>query len=130
VQYHVGPSFPLILQVGASVGMLMSAEYTQKESIQSPSSARYIDGSRERNISSGSIEEKSGIGLGLSLGLGYDLRLTPAVSLRPEVSGLLGLSSPVSGVSWSPHELRFGLSFVYTVAPSGPTPLDPTGGQR
>lgn len=128
--YQMSSSFPLLVEIGANVALLTSATYEQRERITSPSNARFIDGTTERNVSSGDIGDKSSLGVGLSLGLGYDLPLSNTISIRPEVAGLLALTSPVSGVTWSPHELRFGISLMYTAQPSAPTPLEPMGGQR
>ncbi len=130
VTYQVGPTFPLLLELGASLGMQIGGTFTQKEQLTSPSGARFTDGGRERNLGSGDIQDRSGMAAGISLGLAYDIPVGGTLSIRPEVAGLLALTSPVSGVDWSAHEVRFGLSVLYTIPPSGPTPLDPTGGQR
>ena len=62
---------------------------------------------------------------GLKLALGYDVPLSKTLALRPELTGLLGLNSPVQGVTWSPNEVRFGLSIVFTQIPEQSTPLQP-----
>jgi hypothetical protein len=130
VTYQVGPTFPLLVELGVNLGLQMSGTYDQSEKISSPANARYIDGTTERNVSSGDLTDRSGLTAGISLGLGYDIHLSSEISLRPELSGLLGIGSPVSNVTWSPHEVRFGLSLLYTIPPEAPNPLGPTGRGR
>jgi hypothetical protein len=124
-RYYIGPSVPLTFGIGAKLGFLLGATYDQKETIASPSGATYGDGSSERNASSGDLAETSGMQAGLKLALGYDVPLSKGLALRPELTGLLALNSPVQGVTWNPNELRFGLSIVFTQTPLQSTPLQP-----
>jgi hypothetical protein len=130
--FYIGPTLPLMFSLGLKLGFQMSGSYTQKEEIASPSGATFADGTRQRNNTAGDLEQTSKIGAGLSLGIGYDIPLSPTFSLRPQVSGVLGLSSPVQGVSWSPHEVRFGISALFTPEQTQSSPLQPVddGGNK
>jgi hypothetical protein len=123
VTYQVGVDVPLVVSLGAKLGLLMSSTYEQSEGVSSPAGATFADGSTQRNTNSGDLTETSGLLAGIDLGIGYDIWVGQTIVLRPEVSGMLALGSPVSGVTWSPHELRGGLSILYTPMAAHSTPL-------
>jgi hypothetical protein len=121
-RYYLG-KLPLTLGFGARVGILMGATYEQKEEIASPSAATFEDGSKQRNNNSGDLAETSALQMGLKLGLAYDVMIAQTITLRPEISGMLSLTSPVQGITWNPHELRVGLAVLFTPALQQSTPL-------
>lgn len=123
VTYQVSVDAPLVVSLGAKLGLLMSSTYEQSESVTSPAGASFADGSTQRNTNSGDLTETSSMLAGISLGVGYDFWVTPTIILRPELSGMLALGSPVSGITWSPHELRGGISILYTGLAAHSTPL-------
>jgi hypothetical protein len=121
-RYYLG-NLPLTLGIGAKLGFLMGATYDQKETIASPSAATFEDGSKERNSNSGDLAETSGLQVGIKLGIAYDVMLAQTITLRPEIGGMLALTSPVQGVTWNPNELRLGLAILFTPALQQSTPL-------
>ncbi|MEO5929727.1 MAG: outer membrane beta-barrel protein, partial [Candidatus Kapaibacterium sp.] len=124
VSYWIGQKFPLILSVGAHLGYVLGGTYSQGEKLVSPQGLTYkTEGTTERNQNSGDLQQVSKIGGGIVVGLGYDLQVTPKLSIRPEVEGLLSLSGPVSGIDWKSHELHLGVSFMFTPPSEGPSPL-------
>jgi hypothetical protein len=114
VTYTVSSSTPLIFSVGPSLGVAVGASYDQSESVSSPSGAQFGDGRAVRNERSGDIEEKSGMVLGGLLGVGYDIALAPTVTLRPEITGLIDLTGPVSDIDWKSNALRIGVSLLFS----------------
>jgi hypothetical protein len=121
-RYYLG-KLPLTIGIGARLGFLMAATYEQKETIASPSAATFEDGSKERNNTSGDLAETSGLQVGIKLGLAYDLMLAQTITVRPEIAGMLSLTSPVQGITWNPHELRLGVAILFTPALQQSTPL-------
>ena len=127
--YQLSESTPLIFGLGSNVGFLIGATYDQKEVIASPSGARYADGRTERNVRSGDIEETSGLNLGATLSLAYDIAISPVISLRPEVSGTFSLTEPVTDVNWKQHVFRGGISLLFSPSAKSSTPLGPAVGR-
>jgi hypothetical protein len=114
---------PLMVSLGARVGVLMGGTFNHVEKLVTPAGGTFGDGSAERNRMEGDLQDKNALQAGLVLGLGYDFALSPIFSIRPELSGTLGLTSPVNGVDWKGHEVRFGVSVLYTLPKEGPSPL-------
>ena len=123
--YQLSESTPLIIGVGPAAGFLIGGTYDQKEEIASPSGAQYADGRTERNVRSGEIEETKGLNLGATLSLAYDISITPVISFRPEISGTLGLTKPVTDVSWKQHMFRGGISLLFNPSAKYSSPLGP-----
>lgn len=121
--YWLSSGIPLFVSLGARLSYLAGGTYEQYESIASPANATFGDGSSERNRTAGDLTEVRALQVGMTLGIGYDIPLGPTLSLRPELSGLLALTSPVPGVTWRPHELRFGLGILYTLPRESSSPL-------
>lgn len=121
--YRVSAEAPLLIGIGPTLGLLMGATYDQKEEVVSPSGARYADGRTERNVRAGDIEETSGMLLGGTLSLAYEIKASPLIAIRPEISGTLGFNGPVSGTDWKQHTVRAGLSILFSPATAQSTPL-------
>lgn len=124
--YQVSETTPFTIGIGPTLGLPLSATYEHRESIASPSGATYTDGSTERNQSSGDIEETAGMLLGGTLGLAYDVRLSPIFTLRPELTGTLGFGKVVTDTDWTQHSIRLGFSLLYNTEADLSTPLSPT----
>ncbi len=123
ITYHIGADVPLLFSIGAKLGFAAGSTYSQSEKVTSPNGATFADGSSERNASEGDIEEASGMLLGLGLGVGYDIRVSPTLAVRPEAGYMLGLTTPIKDVTWSPNEVRLGVSLLYMSLPAASTPL-------
>ncbi len=121
--YRLSAEVPLFVSLGARLSYLAGGTYEQYESIASPAGATFGDGSSERNRTAGDLTEVRALQVGMTFGIGYEIPLGPTFSLRPELSGLLALTSPVPGVDWSPHEVRFGLGVLYTLPRESSSPL-------
>ncbi len=115
----------LIVTLGPSFEFPISSNYEQMESLVKPSETNFSDGRSERNVQSGSIESISGMLLSLGLGLSYDIPVSDVISLRPFISGSLGLSKPISEIDWSSHALRLGLSAMLRPTTVESNPLTP-----
>lgn len=118
---------PLNISFGLNTGLLVSASYSQKEEIQTPSTALYENNLRQRNVSSGSISNTSALQLGALVGAGYDVLVGRNIFVTPEIQYGLQLTNLVSDVSWKANSLRFGVSVRYILLPKelSPTPLEP-----
>ncbi len=127
VRYIISSDLPLSFDVAVPLGITMSVGYSQVERIDSPSGATYVDGTTERDVSQGDVtgSDRSGLVAGLAIGAAYEIGLAETFMLRPEVSWQFGLNSPVSGVTWSPNGLRFGISALFLPSPVYSTPLAP-----
>jgi hypothetical protein len=125
-RYYIG-KLPLTLGIGAKLGFLMGATYDQQETIASPSAATFDDGTKVRNTTSGDLAETSAMQVGIKLGIAYDMMIGQTITLRPEIGGMLSLTSPVQGITWNPNELRLGLSILFTPALQQSTPLQQEG---
>lgn len=119
--YRVSADAPLLIGIGPTLGLLMGATYDQKEEVAAPSGARYADGRTERNVREGDIEETSGLLMGGTLSLAYEIKASAQISIRPEISGTLGFNGPVD--DWTQHTLRAGLSILFSPAAAQSTPL-------
>ena len=127
--FQVSPNVPLTIGIGPTVGFLLGATYDQKEEIASPTEARFADGRTERNVRSGDIEETAGLNLGGTLTLAYDIRITPVISIRPELAGTLSLNEPVTDVTWKQNLFRGGISILFNPSSRTSNPLGPSIGR-
>lgn len=118
---------PLNISFGLNTGFLVGASYSQKEEIQTPSTALFENGLRQRNVSSGTISNTTALQLGALVGAGYDVLVGRNIFVTPEVQYGLQLTNLVSDVSWKANSLRFGVSVRYILLPKelSPTPLEP-----
>jgi opacity protein-like surface antigen len=124
VQYRLSS---LDLNLGLSIGYTLGGDFSQSEHLASPSDARYADGTTERNVSAGtfSSDDLSSIRTGLTIGAGYEIPVSPLITVIPEISYLIALGSPVRDVDWSPNEFRGGVSILFAPAPLQSNPLEP-----
>lgn len=116
-------SVPVLVSLGARLGYVFGGTYDHREDLVAPSGATFRDGSTVRNTGAGDITEVRTLQMGLSLGVAYDIPMSPTLSLRPEIGGLLGLQSPVNGVQWKANEVRLGVSLLYMLPREGSSPL-------
>ncbi len=122
LSYRFGGS--VMALAGGRAGYLLGGTYRQREGIASPGNATYADGSRERNATGGDLRETNAFQAGISAGIAAEIPFSGGWFLRPELVGSLGLVSPVASTGWRPHELRAGISVLYSLEAEQSTPLE------
>ncbi|MGE3802293.1 MAG: hypothetical protein AB7H80_14850 [Candidatus Kapaibacterium sp.] len=127
--YQFSRNVPIIVGIGPTAGLLLGATYDQKEEVASPSGATFADGRSERNVRSGDLEESNSLNLGGTITIGYNIQITPLISLRPEIGGTLSFTDPVPNVSWTQNLFRGGISLLFNPASKESNPLGPTLGR-
>lgn len=126
VGYDLWNSFSV--QAGASIGLNIYSNYYQFEEITKPENrGTFIDGTRTRNKSEGSVPELTTLQLSLFGGFSFDLKLNKKGSwlLSPEAFFHYGLSEQVNGLNWKFSSLRIGASVKYKEPPPPPPPPPP-----
>lgn len=124
VAYWLSSEVPLHLRLGLRLGYMLGGTYDYKEQIASPGGATFGDGSDTRNPQNGDIAGMRKLQFGVTAGVGYEIGLGGALAIRPELSALLGFQSPVSGLTWKPSEVRFGISLLYSLPHEESSPLE------
>ena len=123
------PRERMMLSLGLLTAVPLSTTFDQRESLVEPAQATYGDGSNERAVATGPLSEYATTWSGITAGVGVDIRLAERVMLRPQLSAMLALGSPLRDVDWHPHEIRFGLGVVFGGLGES-TPIDPFRKQR
>jgi outer membrane protein OmpA-like peptidoglycan-associated protein len=119
VQYNLFGS--LWLNVGARVALVTTNQFSQKETIITPTDGVFPNGSSTRNeLTDQPIPNSSSLFAAALGGISYDLPLNAkgTLILAPEVLYSLGITPVVSGLDWSTNSLRIGLALKYSPAPS------------
>lgn len=116
------------VETGLSTSILLSSTYNQSEKILSPSDVTYLDGSVERNMSSGDIPNARSLLLGGLAGVQYDIPLSRRTILTPEVRLQLPLMAHTSSVPWRIASVEVGASLLFDLTPARKTtpPTEPT----
>ena len=118
-QYNLFGS--LWLNLGGRIAAVTTKNFSQKETIISPTDGVFPNGSSTRNeFNDQAIPEASSLYAAVLGGLSYDLPLNAQGSLilAPEVLYSLGITPVASGLKWSSNSLRIGLALKYSPAPS------------
>lgn len=119
IRWH--PTRPLVLTVGLRFSQPISTTLDYREQLVAPSQATYADGSVERARVSRPLDEYSSAWFGITLSAGMDIAVAKTVNLRPEIGGIIALSSPLRDGDWRPHELRAGVAIIVgTIGESTP----------
>ncbi len=113
VAYHATQSLSLL--GGITAGYVLNGTFDQKETLESPSEATFVGGSKTRNAVNGDIPGKSSIALGLTLGVSYDLALNAdrTLFISPEVLFTVSPLGVAKDVSWSVQHIRAGLAISF-----------------
>jgi outer membrane protein OmpA-like peptidoglycan-associated protein len=115
----------LSIYAGGVGRYVIQSPFRQREDLQEPiGRARYLDGTRERNLAQGanlpSLHALQGL---LTLGFGYDIALGEMENLAytfiltPEVFAEYALTPLVRGLEWRMNAVRGGISLRYAVPP-------------
>ncbi|MFN4908297.1 MAG: outer membrane beta-barrel protein [Bacteroidota bacterium] len=112
--------------LGIQCGYITGTSFTQKESIVSPSTITYRDGSRERNVQSGFLSDVRNVQFGVNIGVGYDFTIpnAPELSIGPELQYTFGITDILYNTNWRTNVVRLGLAVKYSID------LPPTYGER
>lgn len=115
----------LAIQLGLRAGFNIYSNYIQKEEIIEPADrGTFIDGTRIRNYSEGSIPDVTFLQLSLAAGISYELPLNKngSLSVAPEFFYYFGFTNQVSNLIWKVNSFRFGVSVKYKEPPPPPPP--------
>lgn len=119
---------PIRLMFGASFGVLMQPNFTQRETLIIPGTGTFENGRRVRNETVNTdLQDITTPNLGAVVGLGFDIPMTQnhSVILTPEVLYTIGLSDIVKNVNWRSNLLRVGVSVAFSLnAPEPPMPVE------
>ncbi|MEY3386709.1 MAG: hypothetical protein RIR53_1520 [Bacteroidota bacterium] len=115
-----GASFNVLgfdIGLGIQCGYITGTSFTQKESIVSPASITYVDGSRERNVQSGFLSDVRHIQFGVNAGIGYDFTIPnmPQLTVGPELQYTFGITDILYNTNWRTNVLRLGMAVKYAI---------------
>lgn len=119
VQYN--PLASLWLNFGGRVAFVSTKNFSQKETIVSPTSGVFPSGSSVRNqVVDQTIPEGSSLFASIIAGISYDLPLNSnkTLLLAPEILYSLGITPVVSSLKWNTNSLRLGIALKYSPLPS------------
>lgn len=129
------PSIPnLYFSVGVQAGIPVSQSYTFSEKLEAPADPDVVfeNGSRERNVQAGDLQDGSSLVLHGVVGLRYNIQLAPFMSIVPSVAYIPSFTTITSSTNWSVSAVRFGAVFQYqlhsvpeNIAPPPPPPPAP-----
>lgn len=112
ITFSPADKFKILL--GPTVGLLMSASFSQKEEILEPSDATFENDSTTRAIYSGDIPQTNTLFVGITGGLRYEIPISGNMwSIAPEVFYTFGLTNLQQNEAWKMNALRFGLAVQY-----------------
>lgn len=115
LQYNVLGS--LWINAGGRLAYVSTKSFSQKETLISPTSFVFPNGSTVRNeFIEQQIPESSAMYAAAIGGISYDLPLNSqnTLKLAPEILYSFGLTPVVSGMKWNTNSLRFGLALKYS----------------
>ena len=107
------PTGMLVVAVGPSLSLPLSVRYDQRERLVAPSQATYADGTAERAIATGTIDDATSAWIGIGVSAGLEIEVARLLLVRPEIGGTLAVGSPLGDVDWHPHELRAGVAVLF-----------------
>jgi len=116
----------LFLSAGLNFSMLVSSYFSQKEVVIDPvDRGTFKEGGRERNYFNGSIPTANFLGVGVNIGVAYELRMSKKnnLFLVPNIRFNYNFTN-LADVNWSYSAIRLGLGFKYRT-PSTPPPPPP-----
>ncbi|MBK7412208.1 MAG: hypothetical protein IPI29_06605 [Ignavibacteria bacterium] len=115
--------------IGPSIGFGLTTSFDQEERIESPSDATFENGQKTRFVYSGSIPDAASFFAGVVLGIRYELPMKSdkSMSIVPELTYTLGLTSLQSSQDWGMGSIRAGVSVQWNtwITPTPPPPPPP-----
>ncbi|MFN8358310.1 MAG: OmpA family protein [Candidatus Kapaibacterium sp.] len=121
LSYYPLKATPLSVDVAFHGLLSLSPKYEQYEQLLSPSGAVYSDTkTNQRNSSEGDIANATGLLFAAEAGLHYDISLSNAWQISPEISYILPFGSPVdfsaagqAQSTWTMNAVRAGVAVTY-----------------
>lgn len=117
--FGVRPAGPLTLHIGGRLGMILTKQFSQQETIVQPEDIGVFEnGRRTRNDTTAEIPNAAGTEAAVIAGLSYELPLNRKRTffLQPELLFSLGLTKVATDVDWNTGGIRFGVGLKYRPA--------------
>lgn len=118
--YSLGKNFSV--QVGPSVGFMLTNSFEQEEVILQPSSITFLNNRTIMNDTSGSMPGGASTYLAAFIGASYELSAGKKSALIPSVRYYLPFSD-VGSVPWKVSVLQFSAALRTSITPSIPIPV-------
>jgi outer membrane protein OmpA-like peptidoglycan-associated protein len=113
----------LALNGGMNISYALQKDYTQQETLLSPSTGTFGNGQRVELQNSGAIPQSASIGLAVLAGISYSIPLSKTWTLAPEFLYSIGLTNEVQDLKWSISAARFGAILYFQPQPSAKEPI-------
>lgn len=125
VGYEIFSSFRL--HGGLDFSYLMPQTYTQKEVVADPNGVFVPENSRERNVTTGDIQERSSFMFSPLIGASYEfpMNTNKTMLLCPEIYYQHGFTNVNSTLDWKVSSVRFGLALKFSPKPLPPPKPEP-----
>ncbi|MBS1537161.1 MAG: OmpA family protein [Bacteroidetes bacterium] len=105
-------------RIGFNFGYLMTANFTQNETIVTPDNATFLGtGKSIRNEGSGDIPNKSALQFSGVMGISYELPIGGGAMVEPDIRYQLPFTN-ISGVTWKVGALQLGASLKFPIYPA------------
>lgn len=117
----------LKVHVGFDLNYLLNQKYSQKEVISSPNGTFIPENTRERNATSGDIQENAVVMIAPMIGVGYEFPMNAkrTLFLTPEVQYQHGITNLNNTLDWKVSTIRFGVALKYSPKPTPIPKPDP-----
>lgn len=115
----------LHLVAGPELGFLLSGTAIQRETIESPSGATWVEsGTASKELFNGSLSNPTRFQLALAIGASYNIPLSSSrsVLLVPEVMASVPLTTLYATEAWSASTYKVGTSILFIPQPT-PLPI-------
>lgn len=112
---------------GLDLAYLLPQSYTQREVVADPNGVFVPENSKQRNVTSGDIQEQSNFMIAPLVGLSYELPMNSNKTLlmSPEIYYQHGFTNVNSTLDWKVSTFRFGLAIKYSPKPLPPPIPEP-----
>lgn len=115
------------VHAGLDLAYLLPQTYRQREVVSEPNGVFVPENSKERNVTSGDIQEQSNFMIAPLVGLSYELPMNSNKTLlmSPEIYYQHGFTNVNSTLDWKVSTFRFGLAIKYSPKPLPPPIPEP-----
>jgi len=112
------------IHAGLRTAWVYAANFTQIESISSPSTVEFIHGSQQRMKYEGEVPTYSKIEVAALVGLSYNINLSKRFSIVPEMFYQVPINNHTTDADWDTKYLRMGISVRVVLPTTKPTVKD------